>query len=44
MSINRGMGKDDVVLYTHWNITHPLKGMKLGHFQNVIGPRACYTD
>ena len=33
MSINGGIDKNDMVLYTQGNITQPLKEMKLGHFQ-----------
>ena len=31
MSSDRGVDKEDVA-HTYWNITHPYKGKKWGHF------------
>ena len=31
-------------IYAQWNITQPLKRMKLGYFSDVDGPRVCHTE
>ena len=43
MSIDRGMGKEDVVC-TQWNVTQLLKEGNLAICSNMDGPRDYHTD
>ena len=43
MSIDRGMGKEDVV-YRQWDVTQLLKEENLAICSNMDGPRDYHTD